>query len=314
MSSSSSKDKKGDIWSQIDLDQLTKAIAALGDRIKELQTETWRLNEKTRTTDSVWNTLILSMNLDQTEGIRHSLYNIWKRNRHGIRDLVAMQTTNIVNEANSDIDDADSASSEIVSVSSRKQLPLQTMVSSRIHVRPKRQICKDNRPNGNRTKEDIATDHSIVLSADEWKKAYSCTNRKMNEGWTKIFADKLTASGFVCTLEFKAPVFKKGERKKNCRYFICYANCTTTICARTFRIVLPQEASAETQLFVLFRTYGEANHDATVETAARQLKGEERLLVDAYTCSLYTIHSEHVCFLKESVRTRSDRPRSFKSV
>ena len=287
MSSSSSKAKKGDIWSQINLDQLTKAIAALGDRIKELQTETWRLNEKTRTTDSVWNTLILSMNLDQTEGIRHSLYNIWIRNRHQIRDLVAMQTAN---DANSDIDEAESASSEIVSVSSRKPLLLQTIVSSPIHVRPKRQIRRDNRPNGNRTKEDIATDHSIVFSADEWKKAYSRTNRKMKEGWTKIFADKLTASGFVCTLQFKSPVFKKGERKKNCRYFICYANCTTTICARTFHIVLPQEPSAGTALLFLVRTYGEVNHDAAVETAARQLKGEERLVVGTYACSLYRIH------------------------
>lgn len=293
MSKSSSKDKNGDIWSQISLHQLTKAIVGLGDRIKELQTETWRLNDKTRTTDSVWNTLILSMNLDLTEGIRHSLYNIWIRNRHQIRDLVAMKTTNMANDANSDIDEADSASSEINSTSSRKQLPLQTVVSSPIHVRPKRQICRGNGPNEDRRREDIATDQSIVFSSDEWKKVYSRTNRKMKEGWTKIFADKLTASGFVCTLKFKSPVFKKGERKKNCRFFICYAKCTTTICPRTFHIVLPQEPSDETQLFVLVRTYGEVNHDAAVETAARQLKGEERLVVGAYAYSLYRICTEY---------------------
>ena len=202
MSNSSSKDKKGDIWSQISLHQLTKVIVGLGDRIKELQTETWRLNEKTRTTDSVWNTLILSMNLDLTEGIRHSLYNIWIRNRHQIRDLVAMKTTNIANAANSDIDEADSASSDVVSVSSRKQLPLQTMVSSPLPVRPKRQLDRENDSNENGTKKPIRTDHSIVFSADEWKKAYSQTNEKMKTNWTNIFANRLTQNGFVCTLRF----------------------------------------------------------------------------------------------------------------
>ena len=314
MSGSPSNAKKDDIWSQIDLSQLTRAIALLGDRVNELHSETWRLNEKTRSTDSVWNELILLLHLDQTEGVRRSLYNIWKRNRHQIRDLVAIQTTNIANDANSDIDEADSASSEIVSVSSRKQLPLQTIVSSPIPVRPTREIRRDNSPSGNRTNETIGIDHSIVFSVAEWKKAYSQTNQKMKEGWTKIFADKLTASGFVCTLQFKSPVFKKGERKKNCRFFFCYAKCATKICARTFHIVLPQEPSPGTALLVLVRTYGEANHDAAIETSARQLKGEERFVVGTYTCSLYRIHSEHVCFLKESVPTRSDRPRSFKSV
>ena len=314
MSGSSSKDKKEDIWSLINLSQLTKAIAALGDRIKELQSETWRLNEKTRTTDSVWNKLISSMNLDQTEGIRRSLYNIWIRNRHQIKDLVAMQTTTIADDANLDIDEADSASSDIVSVSSRKQVPLQTMVSSPIPVRPKRQLHRDKCPDGNSKKGSTATDHSIVFSAAEWKKAYSFTYRNMKAGWADIFAAKLTASGFVCTLEFQSPVFKKGERKKNCRYFVCRAKCTITICARIFHIILQQEPIAETALLALVRTYGEANHDAADETGARQLTGENRLLVGTFTYFLFRSHSEHVFFPKESVRIRSDQPPFSKSV
>lgn len=248
---------------------VTKGIASLGNRIKELESETRRLNEKTRATDSVWNKLIFSLNLDPTETTRRSLHNVWQRNRHQIRDLVAMQTMTDGNDEISDLDYAGSVSSDVVSVSLRKQLPLQTMVSSPLPVRPKRQRDKENDSNGNGIKKNIRTDHPIVFSADEWKKVYSRTNRKMKEGWTKIFADKLTASGFVCTLKFKSPVFKKGERKKNCCFFICYAKCTTTICPRTFHIVLPQEPSDETQLFVLVRTNGEANHDAAVETAAR---------------------------------------------
>ena len=150
MSDSSSKENKRGIWNEITLSQLTKAIASLGDRINKLQSETWRLNKQTRATDSVWNELILSLKLDPTEKTRRSLYNVWNRNRHQIRDLVTMQTTAIANDENSDLGDGDSVSSDVVSVSSRKQLPLQAIISSPIPVRPKRQIHRDNSPNGSR--------------------------------------------------------------------------------------------------------------------------------------------------------------------
>ena len=55
----------------------------------------------------------------------------------------------------------------------------------------------------------------------------------MKSNWTNTFAVKMKSSGFVCTLGFRSPFFKKGERKKNCRFFFCYAKCTKTMCTRT---------------------------------------------------------------------------------
>ena len=112
----------------------------------------------------------------------------------------------------------------------------------------------------------------------------------MKTNWTNVFADRFAESGFVCTLRFKSPCFKEGERKKNCRFLICYAKCTTTICARTFHIILQQQPSAGTSVLFLVRTFGEANHDAAIETAARDLKGDERFAVGVYAYSLYRIH------------------------
>ena len=293
MSGSSSKDKTKDIWSKIDLVQLTKAIASLGNRIKELESETWRLNGKTRANDSVWNELILSLNLDATDGTRRSLYNVWQRNRHNIRDLVAMQTMTDADDEISDLDDADAVSNDVVSVSSRKQLALQAIVSSPTPVRPKRQLDGENGSNGNGPKKDIRADHSVVFSADEWKKAYSQTNEKMKTNWTNIFANRLTERGFACTLRFKTPCFKEGDRKKNCRFLFCYAKCTTTICTRVFHIILQKEPSEGTSVLFLVRTFGEANHDAAIETAARHLKGEELLVVGAYAHSPYSVYLEY---------------------
>ena len=99
--------------------------------------------------------------------------------------------------------------------------------------------------------------------------------------------------GLSARCVFKTPCFKEGERKKNCRFLFCYAKCTTTICARAFHIILQKEPSEGTSVLFLIRTYGEANHDAAVETAARQLKGEERLVVGAYAYSLYRIYTEY---------------------
>ena len=286
MATSSSKSTNENIWDQITLSQLTTAIVSLGDRIEKLTTETWRLNDETRGADSIWKELILLLKLDQTESSRRSLYNIWHKNRHQIQDLVETATAAIPDNEEEDIDD-NSARGATSSDSSRKQSPLQPLTSSPIPVRPKRHLQGNEDVDADRKKGNVVNDHSIAFTAVEWKAVYSRTDRKMKAEWTTAFAAKLRASGFVCTLRFKSPSFKKGERKKNCRFWCCYAKCTTTSCSRGFHIILRDEPSAGTALLFLVRTFGEENHDAAVEVAARPLKGEERLLVGKWVYFLW---------------------------
>ncbi len=64
------------------------AINELGADQTKLDQETWRLNELTRSKECIWSRLISILKLNQTESIRHSLYNKWRRNRQKIqRDL-----------------------------------------------------------------------------------------------------------------------------------------------------------------------------------------------------------------------------------
>ncbi|CAF4142343.1 unnamed protein product, partial [Rotaria sordida] len=64
---------KGTIWSKISRQQFISAVNELGPDKEQLDVETWRLNDFTHSKESVWGRLILKLNLNHTENIRHSL-------------------------------------------------------------------------------------------------------------------------------------------------------------------------------------------------------------------------------------------------
>lgn len=294
-----SKERKETVWDKIDLSQLKTAILSLGDRMQELNTETWRLDGRREEVDSIWNQLGRLLNLETSESTRRSLYNIWKRNRHQIQQMVAMERTD--NEGNEEI-----IESETISATSDERTALQAVISSPIGARSKRAGLRSSNANDS-DEDDENSEYSILFSAVEWKAAFSRTHQEMKSEWTNIFRDKLKESGFVCTLKFRTPMFKRGDRKKNCRFFCCYGQCTTKICARKFHIVLQQEpTNPGTPLLFLIRTFGKENHDGNVETAAVPLKGAERELVGLYFFREGGMKTSCVCF-QENVPTRLDQ-------
>ncbi|CAF4538461.1 unnamed protein product, partial [Didymodactylos carnosus] len=64
----------------------------------QLDKETWRFNEFTRSKDSVWGRLISKLKLNQTESVRHSLYNVWRRNRQKIENDMSETRLDAVGE------------------------------------------------------------------------------------------------------------------------------------------------------------------------------------------------------------------------
>ena len=87
MSKSNSDGKGKDIWSLITKEQLAVAIASLGDRINQLQHETWRLNDETRLPTSLWAEVIENLKIDHTAKMSNSLYKIWRLDRREIHLL-----------------------------------------------------------------------------------------------------------------------------------------------------------------------------------------------------------------------------------
>ena len=63
------------IWNSVTRAEIISALKELGSDKKQLGKETWRLNEHTRSGESIWGRLLSKMKLNETEKIRHSLYN-----------------------------------------------------------------------------------------------------------------------------------------------------------------------------------------------------------------------------------------------
>ena len=101
-------------------------------------------------------------------------------------------------------------------------------LSLSLPVKPKTRSSESDNNDNNNTQNEPTEEISFVLSAAEWKAAFSRTNRKMNSGWTKIFYEKLKICGITCVIAFKKSHVKVGNRKRNCKYFWCRAKCTMT--------------------------------------------------------------------------------------
>ena len=72
-----------------------------------------------------------------------------------------------------------------------------------------RDKCKES-PNIDRNPNLITNENSFVLSTSEWKAAFSRTQKKMNDGWTKIMYNKLIGKVTLRTT-FHSELQEKGK-------------------------------------------------------------------------------------------------------
>ena len=119
----------------------------------------------------------------------------------------------------------------------------------------------------------------MALTASEWKAAFSRTRQKMNDGWTKIFYEKLKSYGITCEVRFRKSHIKKGKRKHTCKHFWCRASCTNSHCTRSYFFILKNQPDVNTSALFLVKVSGKENHNPKKETMACQLRGEERYRV-----------------------------------
>ena len=195
MARARSKEKRETLWEKINLSQLKTAILSLGDRIQEMNTETWRTNERRNGIDSIWNHLCTLLDLETSESNRRSLYNNWRRNRQQIKQLVGMESTD-------DGRNRDNIENESISADSQTHTPLQGVVSSPIPVRAKRSGLRSSNSNDNGIDDDENGESLIIFSFAEWKAAFSRTHQNMKPEWRAVFRKKLEESGSVCTVNF----------------------------------------------------------------------------------------------------------------
>ncbi|CAF3916825.1 unnamed protein product, partial [Rotaria sordida] len=170
--------------------QFISAVSELGFSQRQLNNETWRLNELTRSNESVWGRLISKLNLNQTESIRHSMYNFWRRNRTKIESTLSENRLDCVKEDHkSDKKNEEELSplnSEIKPLASNATLPKPQTRSTAQH--------KLNLP--------TIVEASFIMNYKDWKGIYDRSQRKMKSGWTDVVDKRVRSCNFHCTLAF----------------------------------------------------------------------------------------------------------------
>ena len=264
------------IWVGENLEKLADVIASLGDRTEDLKTETWRWNKHLQQRNSLWGEVIFQLGLEHTETLRHSLYNLWHLNRHGIRNIVRTKKTSKNNKTTDiDLDQNESSSADDCGASESKNSNLDAQTSLPLPERPRTRIFEEKTKISTKDENSAVDETSFSFTNIEWKNVYSRTHQKMKPDWTDRFYDKLVSIGTVCPLRFTTPHFRRGKRKQRCKYFCCHATCTIRGCSRRFQIILRHQPDENSSVIFTVRTHGSENHDKLVETARRQLIGEK---------------------------------------
>ena len=259
---------KGLICNEITREQFISAVNDLGSDKEQLDKETWRVNDITRSKDSVWSRLISKLELNQTENIRHSLYNFWRRNRQKLaQDLSEIQMDSAeeeerINKGNEI--DLSSSNSEIKPLTSIASVPYAIT----------RAACQHE------LSLPAITEKSFILSSKEWKELYSSSMRVMKSGWTNAIYAKVCSCDFRCPLVFKNHhITLENTRKKNSSFLRCLATCKSSSCERMFEIFIKDEPIRGESIVVRIRAVGDENHSADEKAEARHLTGKERLAV-----------------------------------
>jgi hypothetical protein len=261
------------IWSNVTLDELVDAIASLDDHVAQLKDETWRLNVKKSSSNSLWHQVINKCKrLEHNEQTRASLYKIWLKNRRKINDLVEeKQRSRNGNQNHSDNNDI-----PVTETNNRSLLPDPSLP---LPERPNTRANQAKTAHDNDNQSSVINETFISFTPIEWKSVFSRTHQIMKPGWRKVFYNKLTSNGIKCSLGIEKAHIKKGKRKRNCKFFGFNAVCTIDMCPRMFQVILKNEPDEISSAFFLVKIFNEENHDKNIETSALQLRGEERARV-----------------------------------
>jgi hypothetical protein len=255
------------IWNQI-REQFISAVNDLGSDKKQLDEETWRFNDFTRSKESVWSRLISKLELSQTESIRHSLYNFWRRNRQEIVNNLSLSQMDSVKEDNesdkaNEVDHS-SLNSEIKPLTSNASIPYPVTRSAVQHQLTLPAI----------------TEASFILSSKQWRELYNSSTREMKPGWTNMIYEKVRSCNFRCILIFKKHhIILESTRKRNSYFLRCIATCKSSSCERTFEIFIKDEPIRKDSIVVRVRAAGDENHSADEKAVARHLTGKDRFAV-----------------------------------
>ena len=255
------------IWNSVTWAKIISALKELGSDKKQLDKETWRLNEHTRPGESVWGRLLSKMKLNEIEKIRHSLYHFWRRNRQKLAADIADNRFDSAEEDDSLERDAEAG----LPSSESEMKPVASDVSV---LHPETRSAVQQRLN-----LPTIAEASFVLSKREWKEIYDRSTRKMIPGWTDVLYKRVSSCNFRCTLTFKRyNIGAENSRKKNSPLFRCTAICKNSG-ERVFEIWIKEEPSGKESFVVRIRAVGDENHDEDGEAVARHLTGKERLEV-----------------------------------
>ncbi|CAF1504788.1 unnamed protein product [Adineta ricciae] len=264
------------IWSLITITQLVSAIASLGDRVDELGEETWRLNANFNIQSSLWTEVMTKLEIEHTERLRHSLYNIWRSDSYNIHALVEKETRIV---KHNDIDRNDTEEEKKSTALKKKKVKLVPDRSVPIPDQPNTRANKAEQSDENGKQNSTIEKLTFVMSPVEWKTAFSNSQKKMNDGWRKIFSEIIRTHGIVCNLRFGKPYILKGTRKRVCKPFWCCAVCTSSECTRSYRITLENKPDVYTAALFLMKISGVEKHTSETEIMTQQLRGAERLRV-----------------------------------
>ena len=253
------------IWNSVTRGEIISAVNELGSDKKQLDKETWRLNEHTRSGESIWDRLLSKLKLNETEKIRHSLYNFWRRNRQKLAADITDNRFDSVEE-----DDSLERDAEAGLPSSESEMKPVASDASVLHPETRSTVQQ-------RLNLPTIAEASFVMSNREWKEIYDRSTRKMIPGWTNLIYRKVSSCNFRCTLTFKRyNIGAENSRQKNSPFFRCTAICKNS-CERVFEICIKEEPSGKESFIVRIRAVGDENHDEDGEAVARHLTGKERL-------------------------------------
>ncbi|CAF5145186.1 unnamed protein product, partial [Rotaria magnacalcarata] len=251
------------------------------ERIDQLKDDSWRLSEKTKSSSSCWSEVINALKLDDNEKNRHTLYKVWRGDRHKIHALVDEKKSEIKINKIKEQEGYESNSTGNNSVSEKVIAPLHSEPSLPLPEPHNTRTYQKAITSGNFYERHCIKTEFISLTRIEWKDTYSRTHKKTKPGWTRIFNEKLRSIGNTCSLRFHSACIPSGVRKHNCSDFWFSTACTGDKCQRKY--IVSHRRDMDNNLMLLFRvdTYGEENHSEDNIMRPRKISGEERLALDS---------------------------------
>ncbi|CAF4674548.1 unnamed protein product, partial [Didymodactylos carnosus] len=134
--------------------------------------------------ESIWGRLISKLKLNETENIRQSLYNVWRRHRPKIEDEICEKRVDSVEEDNK----TDKRNKVELSLSNPESQS--TASDAYLPHREARSTVK------HQSNAPTIVEASFILTLKQWKDLYNSFTRNMEPGWTNVIYEKVRSCNF----------------------------------------------------------------------------------------------------------------------